>query len=1640
MLSKDGPHLRRSITSLKYDIYQVINPQGETLLHAASREGRMDIIRILVEIYDCRVNVTDRAGNTPLHIACKYGQFSVVAYYFYQHHEVSSDSKNQENMSLLHFACQSSSMPLIRLITFFSISHVKEQQYPKLTEFEDDILFHIFSKNKYLKLSNNFAKVFGYDIFNTPLHVACRYDNLMAISLFFSELNLVLNFDFKQYIPSLLKIASELRHYDIIKFFWNKESKLIMSLTSPLRSTDSSKKDCLINNSKNVIKSKRDKSILYFCIKRGDHDLFKHLQDNYYSTLKVENEECLLHAACMSGDIEMVTTVHQFILKHSPKLHVIDWRDHLYNTCMHIACQWNSLEIMKYLFSKGFKINALNSCGDSPLHIAIQRKSKDVFDFLIKNEADTNAKNKNQETPLHIAACDQTDLYYAQTLLSHHNFSSWNEPDVCGDTPLFNALRTRNKEMITMFLLNPNYDLLAVNKIKGETAANIAGRFQDLELVEKFLSVKKLYPIKLQNYMGQTLVHLACWKNNLDMVLLLGNPHNNYEISEDLNLLDRINELTPLQFACINNDSKLVKYFLNLPDSYPDVKNKCEETVIHICSRLNMRQMAEICVDKCSRLSRNEDFDTPLHVACYKKNYDLLEWLIKGLPDTCKLDSYVNKYGNTILHVLAERQGTEKIIKFLISTKKCDHNIQNKAGNTALHFAFREGIESNAICLLSLSFSENVWYNNEGQSPLLLAIINKKLNFIKKITKYCNSEMLLKCIQTEKHSFRESVQSLDMPLLHYLVYFISNEHFTSSQTTTTVNSLEFIKYPLLEQSEDYEFKGNDNDDDYYQDDDDDLEFDNTAISNCSDSYASTDDSEDDNNETSQQSSIDCNDSYNDLIVSLALCEKIGDELMKLTDSHENTILHYLAMLNYDEFYTQILEKAFRIVDINSLNESLCSPLHYACSQHTDWMIYNIFQQESGFKCLNKKSKHGTPFHMCTDVYHGDKVLQFLAAHGAKIEGNNLRSAIRQEDNFTPDSSVGIIVLGDSTAGKTTLIDTLRMMVTNNRQKFICERKPTTGVVMSEYTYYKNAHCYRFYDYGGQVEFEATHSVHLENLLTLNADSSKNPFVFLLLVKGTDSHSQNKDQIMRWLNFVRGHVRVNTTSVHLILICSHEDKFESKDSRQVRRKALKKFLDDHDTSPLDRHEHPYLLNCTKPDTPGMCQLMSSLEEMFIYSESFREDRVLDELKYYLNLWFSEVPCQVKELIEKIVDGRKFELDKYYGLKVSGKFSKMIIPQEKVALISLLKELYARSEILLLMQPDNDLDWWIVGKSAQNILFSEASSLFSPRKFTDAPEYSLLTYNTGVVPEQNILKVFERLKINANVMINYLINMEFCSQISKHTFDCIVQQSKPTGDEQNDDKLYFFPGLIKSAKEIEPYENNASDLYTTAWIFENTQNWSLRFIHAILVHLTYKFTVIKDDLFFVRRIHLWTNGLFFCTQDQVEVLVEAENTKELFIAIRSTSKFLLAKYRTEILREIRIVQKDILSWDPDTFKGEYVLYPPPLSYNAIDNQNKIQLSQIIAVLKKEPSHRSIFIECIKPISLEKILIFDPCIYLEPSELNIVRDGVIDRTSLPKDILEIPEYKKVKVSDISISDLGAILNKYSIIHDILGYHGVS
>lgn len=58
------------------------------------------------------------------------------------------------------------------------------------------------------------------------------------------------------------------------------------------------------------------------------------------------------------------------------------------------------LEIVKYLISKGAKVNAKSNCGDTALIRAIFANDFEIVKILIKNGADLNIKNKYGETAL----------------------------------------------------------------------------------------------------------------------------------------------------------------------------------------------------------------------------------------------------------------------------------------------------------------------------------------------------------------------------------------------------------------------------------------------------------------------------------------------------------------------------------------------------------------------------------------------------------------------------------------------------------------------------------------------------------------------------------------------------------------------------------------------------------------------------------------------------------------------------------------------------------------------------------------------------------------------------------------------------------------------------------------------------------------------------------------------------------------------------------------------------------------------------------------------------------------------------------------------------------------------------------------
>ena len=1513
---------------------------GATLLHIACKEGQLDIVHALIEVYGCTLDVQDDLGNTPCHLACENGRFEVMAYFYFSQFLLTCSLQNNKGETWLHLATKSGSIPLIRLIAFAHIKSINKGNLCKLLNFYDDGLFICFERNKFTKLPNSFGIQFRRDLHgNTPLDVACQENNLALIRFYLSELNLVLNFDFNVYIPSLLILACQMRRMEIVKCL-SQYHDLPFLIHQNVRSV-LAKEQYRFGNKMTV----PSETAIFFAARRGDYKLYSYLLK--FSSLQVTNssDDTLLHAACTSGNLKLF---HEIFSSFEHANIDPQSKNTKGNTCLHIACICGWCEITVYLIGKGFSVNDPNDDKDTPIHLAIQHKKRKVFEILVK-QADINLVNLLNETPLHIATCDcDGGLEYVKVITADSNFESINVRDVYGDTPLFNACRTKNEDM-TIYLMNlPKCDLLIVNE-NNETIANIACRLSLRKILEEYFKKITCYPKKLRNYLGQTLIHIACMGDNLELMDFLVSMRKIYDLGEDVNLLDKVYELTPLQYACTKNDSKLVNYLLNLRDCCADAKNIAGNTVLHICSINNLKEIAKICVLYSSQTVRNEDGDTPLHLACKKKNFALAKMYIDK-SEHSKIEKYINKEGKNALHVVAGQEGALKILQYMIESKKFTSNFQGSSGNTALHFAFQNGVTSNAEYLLSLKDCKKTWLNYKGCSPLYLATNEQQFEFIESIVMKCDTDMLLSCctisnINCKNLGIFAAKESVQLPFIFYLFYT-------------------FIVDP-------------------------------------------------DNSELFEV----------DLIHDLLVDNSIHPDIEEMKDFYGNKIIHYACMCEYDESIEELFDAMCKKMDVNCLNEGFLSPLHYACRNEQDWMMFRLFQdsENNATKSMHVESTLGTPSAICCSPMTNLGKQRYLVAQGAanvfnlpSIAGGGKKDSL----------SIGIIVLGNSEVGKTTLIRTLKMMITDDRQ---CTDaiEPTTGITKEEYINFKNKHRYIFYDFAGQVEFETIHSVHLQSLLS-SAQGKRNPFSFLLLVKGTDTLEENKKQIDKWISFVRGHVRINTTTVHVVLICTHDDKFDNDDDQNQRKIALTEYFKICGADPLLKHDCPIFVNGTKADTSPLAQVMGYLEDMFISSDPVEYNETTNQVSFYIQKWYSKNPCQVKDFIYKIKQSRIFELSNNYTIHVTGSEPNMIIPQELNSLVIHLNRLFCQHDILLLKPHESEpLDWWIVGSKVQNELFSKANSLFSPHYFPDHAHHSLDTYNTGVVPLSKLNEIFRELELKTQLAISYLNSLEFSTEISDDTANFI-------GSESSKDKeiLYFFPGLIKKEKDdMEIEEVTKTGYITSGLLIENSQSWDLRFLHVLLLRLTYQFAIEKKQ-YYNRRIHLWKNGLQVFTDKLIEVILELKHDKVICIFLRcsqeTSSKIDLAQVRHSVLKVIRSLSEKMSLTDSTSNISEYIVYPHPQSFSSVEESVKIPLPELVEIFRKPTKQRVYFLSDNKPVSLRELFHFEPYIFVQSKEEASSTTMSIKSNF---ELCEIPELKAVKDGSFSFTELQEIFQQYSV-----------
>ncbi|CAH1112433.1 unnamed protein product [Psylliodes chrysocephalus] len=410
-------------------------------------------------------------------------------------------------------------------------------------------------------------------------------------------------------------------------------------------------------------------------------------------------------------------------------------------TPLHLACKYNSIEIMDLLITKGLSVKVLDGYGRSPLYYAVKR-NKDILEFLFKKGHPVDIMDNFGATPLHYAVQSSSNTIIDFLL---NNRDPTEVRDNVGRTPLHYAVQSGNKKAID-FLLSKGLSVEIKDNI-GRTPLHYAVRIDNYRIIKVLLN--EGHSLEIRDNFGRTPLHYAVLSNNkktndflninflIEVLLENGHP---------LHITDYAGR-TPLHYAAILNYNEIVKFLLNKEHSI-DIIDIFGKTPLHYQNESCFNDTEDFLLEKIYYVDiPDENGKTPLHYKIELNQNDTVNLSInEGLP------SYIGDvYGRTQLHFAAKFGRTDFIQSLL--NKGYPVGIRDEAGKTPLHYALESKQDYYTIEFL-LKKKHPVEINDEdGVTPLHIA------------AKFCKTE-ILDLLINKGHSI-DSRDMIEKTPLHY---------------------------------------------------------------------------------------------------------------------------------------------------------------------------------------------------------------------------------------------------------------------------------------------------------------------------------------------------------------------------------------------------------------------------------------------------------------------------------------------------------------------------------------------------------------------------------------------------------------------------------------------------------------------------------------------------------------------------------------------------------------------------------------------------------------------------------------------------------------------------------------------------------
>ena len=364
---------------------------------------------------------------------------------------------------------------------------------------------------------------------------------------------------------------------------------------------------------------------------------------------------------------------------------------------IHEAVKTRDLDKIKSLLQASPKlVNQANETGDVPLYIAIFRGDRVLVDLLLTNKAEVDLPaNSRGETLLSVAV----ELGH-KSIANSLRKAGAREDDASRGAAIRHAASRGLREELAV-LLAANSRLVNAPDGMGNTALYLAAYTNNKEIVSALLTAKA--DPNAANKAGGTPYSIARERDDAVVVELLrkaGGREN------------RITDGLPIRQAARKGDVEKARELLKARPELATIRDDLDKTALHEAALMGSTSVAALLLEnKADVDARDFSRTTPLIAAAGTGQAGAVDLLIAH-----KADVNARTKQNTTALISAAAHGHQAVVQSLLD-HGADVLLTDNLGMTALHWAAANGQSGAAVLLVARKSPVNL-ADNRGNTPL----------------------------------------------------------------------------------------------------------------------------------------------------------------------------------------------------------------------------------------------------------------------------------------------------------------------------------------------------------------------------------------------------------------------------------------------------------------------------------------------------------------------------------------------------------------------------------------------------------------------------------------------------------------------------------------------------------------------------------------------------------------------------------------------------------------------------------------------------------------------------------------------------------------------------------------------------------